>query len=90
MALMDANATVGRVVWPGVVIGNFLFVYSGQSVRVVVVGVCIEFPQKRRNMVVEFLVSGFPTERHNDMLVDKRRVRDNPGFFVVALIERNS
>lgn len=41
---MDTNAPVCRVVWPGVVVGNFLFVYSGQSIRVVVVGVRIEFP----------------------------------------------
>ena len=90
MALMDANAPVGRVVWPRVAIGNFLFIYSGQSVRVVVVFVGVKLAQELRNMVVQFLVPGFPSERHNDMLVDKWRIGNNPGFFVVALVKRNS
>ena len=78
MALMDANAPVGRVVWPRVAIGNFLFIYSGQSVRVVVVGVRIKLAQESNYVVVEFLVPRFPSERHNDMLIDKGRVRYNP------------
>lgn len=90
MALMDANAPGCGVVWFRVSIGNFLFVYSGQSVRVVVVRVRIKLAQESRNMVVEFLVSGFPSERHNDMMVYKRRIRDNPGFLVFALVKWNS
>ena len=86
---MDFDAPGCRVVWLGVPIGNFLFVYAGQSVRVVVVGVGIKLPEKRRNMVVKLRVSRFPSKRHYDMLVDKGRIRYDSGFLVCALIERN-
>ena len=38
-------------------------------------------------MVVEFLIPVFPSEREHDMLVDKRGVRDNPGFLIFALVK---
>ena len=89
MALMDANAPGCGVVWFGVSIGNFLFVNPGQSVRVVVVRVRIKLAQESRNMVVEFLVPGFPPERHNDMMIYKGRIGNNPGFLVIALVKRD-
>lgn len=90
MTLMDANATGRGIIWFRVSVGNFLFVYSGQSVRVVVVGVRIKLAQESNDMIVEFLVPSFPPERHNDILIYKRRIRYNPGFLVVALVKRNS
>lgn len=90
MALMDANAPVRRIIWPRVAIGNFLFIYSGQSVRVVIVFVGVKLAQELRNMVVQFLVSGSPSEWHNDMLVDKWCIGNNPGFLVIALVKRDS
>ena len=87
---MDTHPTVGRIVWFRVAIGNFLFVYSGQSIRIIVMGVCIELAQKAGYMVIELFVSRFPSKRHNDVLVDKRGVRDYAGFFVCALVERDS
>lgn len=89
MALMNPNAPVGRVVWPRVAIGNFLFIYSGQSVRVVVVVVCTKPAHKSRYMFVHFRVSRFPSERHNNMLVYEWRIGNNPGFLVVALVKRD-
>lgn len=86
---MHTNATVGRTVWPYVAIGNFLFVYPGQSVRIVIVCVRVKLAQESGNVFVEFGKPGFPSKRHNDMLVDKRRVRYNPGFFVGTLIKRD-
>ena len=86
---MDTDATGRRAVWFCIPIGNFLFVYAGQSVGVVVVFVGVKLAQESNDMVVEFLVPGFPSEREHDMLVDKRGVRDNPGFFVFALVKRN-
>lgn len=86
---MDFDAPRCRAIRFYISIGNFLFVYTGQSVRVVIVGVCIKLPEKRRNMVVELRVSRFPSERHYDMLVDKGRIRYDSGFLVCALIERN-
>lgn len=89
MALMDANAPVRRIIWPRVAIGNFLFVNPGQSVRVVIVGVCRKPAHKSRYMFVHFRVSRFPSKRHNDMLIDKWRIGNNPGFLVIALVKRN-
>ena len=86
---MNDNAPVRLVVRFCVPVRNFLFVYSGQSVRVVVVRVRIELAQKPGNVFVKFRVLRFPPERHNDMLIDKRGVRNNPGFFVCALVKRN-
>ena len=86
---MDPDATGRRVIWPRVPVCNFLFVNPGQSIRIVIVRIGVEFPKKRRNMVVEFRKAGFPSERHNDMLVYKRCICDNPGFLVFALIKRN-
>ena len=86
---MDANATGCGIIWFRVSIGNFLFVNSGQSVGVVVVVVGVKLAQESRNMVVEFLVSDFPPERHNDMMVYKGRIGNNPGFLVVALVKRD-
>lgn len=88
-ALMDFDAPRCRVVWLRVSIGNFLFVYPGQSVRIIIVCVRVKLPEKRRNMVVELRVSRFPSKRHYDMLVDKGRIRYDSGFLVCALIERN-
>lgn len=86
---MDFDAPRCRVVWFRVSIGNFFFIYARQSVRVVVVGVCVKLPEKRRYMVVELRVSRFPSKRHYDMLIDKGRIRYDSGFLVCALIERN-
>ena len=89
LALMDPNAPVGHPVWPRIAVGDFLFVYAGQSVGIVIMRVCIEFPQKGRQMIMEFDKPGFPSERHDDMLVDERRVGNDPRFLVFALIKRN-
>ena len=85
---MNTDATGRRAVWFRIPVGNFLFIYAGQSVGVVVVFVRVKLAQESNDMVVEFLVPGFPSEREHDMLVDKRCVRDNPGFFVFALVKR--
>ena len=88
-ALMHPDAPGHCVVRFHVPVGKFLFVYSGQPVRVVVVFVRVKLAQEPDNMIVEFLVTGFPSERHNDLLIDKRGVGNDPGFFVLSLIERD-
>ena len=88
-ALMDPYAPGCGVVRLRVAVGNLLFINAGQSVRVVVVFVRVKLAQKLRYVSVELGKTCFPPERHYDMLVDKRRVRDNPGFLIVALVKRH-
>lgn len=40
-------------------------------------------------MFVKIRVSRFITKRHYDMLIDKRRVRDDARFLVLALVKRD-
>ena len=83
---MDANAPICRIVRLRIPIGNFLFVNARQSVRIIIVRVCVKFSQKRRDVVVKLFISGFPAKRHYYMLIDKRRICNNSGFFVIALV----
>ena len=88
-ALMHTDAPVCRVVGLRVAVCYLFLINASQAVRVVVVLVGVELAKKGRYMVVEFLVPGFPSERHNYMLIDKRGVRNHPGFLVLPLIERD-
>ena len=67
---------------------DFLFIYPGQSVRIIVMLVRIKLPKEARYMVMEFFVTGFPSKRHDDLLVDEWRIRDNAAFLVRPLIKR--
>jgi len=89
MALMHSNATARGIIGPYVPIGNFLFVYTRQTICIVIMRIRIEFAQEGCNVFMELRVSGFPTERHNDMLINKCRIRYNTGLFICALIERH-
>ena len=88
-ALMDAYTPGRRVVGFRVPVCYLFFIDSRQAVRVIVVLVCVELAKKGRYVVVEFLVPGFPPERHNYMLIHKRGVCNHPGFLVLPLIERD-
>ena len=86
---MDAYAPRHCVVWLCVSVCDFLFVNPRQPVRVVVVVVGVELPQKADYMLIERGVTGFPSERHYYMLVDERGVSYDTRFLVLPLIERD-
>ena len=84
---MHNYAPARCVVWFRVPIRYLFFIYTRQSVRIIIMRVCIKGPQESCNMGIEFRIPRFPPERHYYMLINKGRICNNAAFLVLPLIE---